>query len=147
MLAPQPRSNQPIVGAMLTATREFFDFLRDLVDSQPPVGSIIMSLSPTPPKGYIELGTTFTQERYPKLYALTGGTLPSSVNGLYFAHVPAGNEGLLFGTNEVSISHDHQTQVVASGTGVTVLKSGNINPLEVDNRPRTLGVRCYIRAE
>jgi hypothetical protein len=137
----------PLVNSMMAATREFFDFLRDLVDSQPPVGSLIMSLSPTPPKGYIELGTSFTQERYPKLYALTGGVLPSTVDGLYFAHVPEAGVGKLFGTNSVSITHDHQTQVVASGTGVTVLKSGNINPLEIDNRPRTFGVRCYIRAE
>jgi hypothetical protein len=147
MITPQPRSNQPIVGSMMTATREFFDFLRDLVDTQPPIGSIIMSLSLTPPKGYIALGESFTQERYPRLYALTGGITPSTLNGLYFAHVPEGFEGVLFGTNEVSISHEHQTQAVSSGAGATALKAGDINPLEIDNRPRTYGVRCYIRAE
>ena len=147
MLAPQPQSHRTIIDGAGIATREFFDFLRDLVSSQPPVGSLIMSLSPTPPKGYIELGTAFTKEQYPKLYALTGGVLPSTVDGLYFAHVPADGVGKMFGTNDVSISHDHQTVAVSTGTGTTVLKSGDINPLEVDNRPRTYGVRCYIRAE
>ena len=147
MLTPQPQSGRPIIDSMFRATREFYEFLKDLVDSQPPVGSILMSISPTPPKGYIEFGSTFTKERYPKLYALIGDRLPAAPNGMYFAHVPMDGVGGTFGTNGVSINHTHQTVTVASGSGATALAAGNITPSEIDNRPLTFGVRCYIKAE
>jgi hypothetical protein len=148
MLSQLPHSRIQFVNPDGTPTRDFYNFLRDLVQIQIPIGGVIASLSPSPPKGYLAMGSTFSQTLYPQLYAVLGtDTLPSVDDGLYLASVEGGLVGTIFGGNTIGLLHNHGTKVVASGTGATVADTGTGNLVESDNRPRTLGVKFYVRAE
>lgn len=148
MLSQLPHSRIQFVNPDGTPTRDFYNFLRDMVQIQIPVGGIIASVSPSPPKGFLAMGSTFSQTLYPQLYALLGtDTLPSVDDGLYLASVQDSLVGTVFGSNSMGLLHDHGTKVVASGTGATVADIGQGNLIVSDNRPKTLGVKFYVRAE
>ena len=143
-----PHSRIKYVNDDGTPSREFFNYLRDLEASQIPIGGIIQSLSPTPPKGYLAFGSTFSQTDYPDLYALLGtNQIPSVEDGLYLASVSGSLVGSVFGSNTVGLLHLHTAKIVASGTGASVSGDNSGNLVQADNRPRTLGVNFYVRAE
>ena len=131
-----------------TPTKDFYDFLRELNATQIPVGGIIAILSNTPPTGYLATGATYSRTQYPKLYDVLGTeTIPSVSDGMYLADAGASAVGSYFGNNTLGLLHTHAYAIVASGTGATVSGANQGNMATVDNRPRTLGVRFYVRAE
>jgi hypothetical protein len=148
MLNQLPHSRIPFVNPDGTPTRDFFNFLRDLVQIQIPIGGIIASLSDTAPKGFLAMGSTYSRTLYPQLYAILGTeTLPENADGLYLADVSTAMLGSIFGDNSIGLQHRHTPTVVASGTGVTVSGADSSNLIVGDNRPKTLGVKYYVRAE
>jgi hypothetical protein len=148
MINQLPHSRIQFVNPDGTPTRDFYNFLRDLVQIQIPIGGIIASMSPTPPKGFLAMGATYSRTLYPQLYALLGTeTLPQTADGLYLADVSDALLGTQFGDNNIGLLHQHTAVVVASGTGASVSGTGSGNLVESDNRPKTLGVKFYVRAE
>lgn len=133
-----------------TPTRDFYEFLQALVSNQTPIGTIIQSLSPIPPNGYLALGTTFNRTVYPELFALLGtDTLPGVEDGLYLMASPT--VGAIEGSNYVSIAHYHMSTVADVPTGTALGAGGNtdgydVQPQTIENRPRSLGVNFYIKA-
>lgn len=148
MLSQLPHSRIQFVNPDGTPTRDFYNFLRDLVQIQIPIGGIIASVSASPPKGFLAMGATYSSTLYPQLYALLGTeTIPSESDGLYLASVSDGLLGTIFGSNTIGLLHNHASTVVASGTGATVSGANSGNLSVADNRPKTLGVKFYVRAE
>jgi hypothetical protein len=94
------------------------------------------------------MGSTYSRTLYPQLYAILGTeTLPENADGLYLADVSTALLGSVFGDNAIGLQHRHMPTVVASGTGTTVSGADSGNLITGDNRPKTLGVKYYVRAE
>lgn len=131
-------------------TKEFYDFLRSLVDTIVPVGTIISTLAPTPPDGYLAFGTTYSKVAYPDLYAVLGTeVLPDIEDGLYLCAMPI--VGRVTGSNITNIGHYHKSASVAAPIGTALGAGGvidglDVHPQNVDNRPRSFGVYYYIKA-
>tara|TARA_R110000822_G_scaffold3036_6_gene13866 strand:+ start:5368 stop:5820 length:453 start_codon:yes stop_codon:yes gene_type:complete len=145
-----PHSRIPLVNKDGTPTREFFNFLRDLLQVQIPIGGIIASLSNVAPKGFLAMGSTYSRSLYPQLFAVLGTeSLPDNADGLYLADASTGLLNTIFGDNAIGLQHRHTPIVVmdASGTGATVSGADSGNLILGDNRPKTLGVKFYVRAE